>query len=162
MPAHPRFDPAAVRQLPPLTSVDTYQFIEHLPRAMQAPPQYTLLALGDGAGWQVSVTLEMADQAALEAAQPSAYDLCAASQHALGLAGFGSRIDPARATVVVHSRGAWQLAFAGEGALWWVANARPPLLRAFLDQLAAQLAQREEMDQPMAATADHKSPAGDG
>jgi hypothetical protein len=119
-------------------SVDTYQFIEHLPRAIEAPPQYTLLALGDGLGLMVSVTLAPADQAGLNAAQPSAYQLCAAAQHALGLAAIGSRIDPTRATVTVRSSGAVQLTFAGEGALWWLANAPPLLLHAFLDQLAAQ------------------------
>ena len=139
MPGRPHSDGASLRQLPPITTADTYQFIEHLPRAMQAPPQCTLVSLGDGQGWQVSVTLTPADQAALEAAQPSAYQLCAASQHALGLAAIGSRIEPTHASVTVRSRGAAQLTFAGEGALWWVANAPPPLLRAFLDQLAAQL-----------------------
>jgi hypothetical protein len=129
---------------------------------MQAPPQCTLVSLGDGQGWQVSVTLTPADQAALSAAQPSIYQLCAASQHALGLAAIGSRIDPTRASVTVRSSGAVLLTFAGDGALWWLANAPPLLLHAFLDQLAAQLVQREEMDQPVAATADHAPPANDG
>ena len=157
----PRYDGASVCQLP-LMSVDIYQFIEHLPRAMEAPPQYALLALSDGLGWQMSVTLAPADQTALSAAQPSAYQLCAASQHALGLAAIGSRIDPTHASVTVRSSGAVQLTFAGEGALWWVANAPPPLLHAFLDQLASQLVQREEVDRVVAATTDQQSPAGDG
>jgi hypothetical protein len=161
MPGRPRYDGASVRQQPLVTSANTYQFIEHLPRTMDAPPRCTLVALGDGLGWQVSVTLAPADQAALSAAQPSAYDLCAAAQHALGLAAIGSRIDPTRGTVVVHSRGAAQLAFAGAPSLWWVANAPPPLLHEWIDQLAAQLAQREVPDQPVAATTDHESPAGD-
>src|SRR5919202_3235708 len=99
-----------------MTTTDTYQFIEHLPRTMDAPPRCTLLALGDGQGWQVSVTLTPADQAAVEAAQPSGYQLCAAAQHALGLAAIGSRIDPTHASVTVRSSGAAQLTFAGEGA----------------------------------------------
>jgi hypothetical protein len=162
MPGRPRYDGASIRQLPLVTSGDTYQFIEHLPRTMDAPPRCTLVSLGDGLGWQVSVKLAPADQAALSAAQPSAYQLCAAAQHALGLAAIGSRIDPTRATVMVRSSGAWPLAFSGAGALWWVANAPPLLLRAFLDQLAAQLARPEVPDQPGAASADHASPASDG
>ena len=129
---------------------------------MEAPPQYTLLALGDDLSWQVSVTLAPADQAAVEAAQPSAYQLCAAAQHALGLAAIGSRIDPAHASITVRSNGAVLLTFAGEGALWWLANAPPPLLRAFLDQLAAQFVQREASDQPVAIMGDRAPPANDG
>ena len=162
MPGRPRSDRASVRQLPRMTTADTYQFIEHLPRAMQAPPQCTLVSLGNGQGWQVSVTLAPADQAALSAAQPSAYQLCAASQHALGLAAIGSRIEPTHASVTVRSSGAVQLTFAGEGALWWVANAPPPLLHAFLDQLASQLVQRGAPDQPVAVTGDRAPPANDG
>lgn len=161
MPGRPRYDVASVRQLPLVTRADTYQFIEHLPRAMDAPPRCTLVSLGDGLGWQVSVTLAPADQAALDAVQPSAYDLCAAAQHALGLAAIGSQIEPARGMVVVRSSSAPPLAFAGAPSLWWVANAPPPLLHTWIDQIAAQLAQREAPEQPVAASADHESPAGD-
>jgi hypothetical protein len=154
MPGRPRSVAASVCRLPPLTSGDTLQFIEHLPRTMNALPRWTLRALDDGQGWQVSVTLAPADQAALEAAQPSAYQLCAAAQHALGLAAIGSHIDVARATIVVRARSAAQLAFAGEGALWWVANAPPLLLRACIDELTAQLVWGEAPGQPGAASTD--------
>lgn len=39
------------------------------------------------------------DQVTLDALQPSAYQLCAAAQHALGLAAIGSQIDLTRCTV---------------------------------------------------------------
>jgi len=98
----------------------------------------------------------------LQALRPSAYDLCAAAQHALGLSAIGSQIDPARGMVVVRSSGEPPLAFAGAPSLWWVANASPPLLHACIEQFAAQIARREAPEQPVVATADHRSPAGDG
>jgi hypothetical protein len=162
MPGRPRYDGASVRQLPLVTSADTYQFIEHLPRAMEAPPRCTLVALGDGLGWQVSVTLAPADQAALEAVQPSAYQLCAAAQHALGLAAIGSVIDATNCTVALRAAGVARLVFIGAPSLWWVANAPPPLLHACIEQLVAQLTQLQAPEQPIGASADHRSPADDG
>jgi hypothetical protein len=66
-----------------------------------------------------------ADQAALDALRPSASQLCASAQHALGLAVLGSQIDPAHTEVRVWAAGGLLLAFVGEGALWWVANMPP-------------------------------------
>jgi hypothetical protein len=129
---------------------------------MDAPPLCTLVSLGDGLGWQVSVTLAPADQAALDAVQPSAYQLCAAAQHALGLSAIGSVIDAANCTVALRAAGVARLVFIGAPSLWWVANALPPLLHACIEQLAAQLAQLQAPEQPIGASADHRSPAGDG
>ncbi len=67
-----------------------------------------------------------------------------------------------RGMVVVRSSGEPPLAFAGAPSLWWVANASPPLLHACIEQFAAQIARREAPEQPVVATADHRSPAGDG
>src|SRR5215475_6799120 len=120
MPAHSCYESAPTRQPALFTSADTNRFIERLPRAMDVLPPYALVRCGDGPLWQVSLTLAPADQAMLQALRPSAYDLCAAAQHALGLAAIGSVIDPARGMVVVCSSGAPPLAFAGAPSLWWV------------------------------------------
>ncbi len=137
MPAQPCYESAAMRQPALVTTGDTNRFIERLPRAMDALPPYALVRCGDGPFWQVSLTLAPADQAMLQALRPSAYDLCAAAQHALGLSAIGSQIDPARGMVVVRSSGEPPLAFAGAPSLWWVANASPPLLHACIEQFAA-------------------------
>jgi hypothetical protein len=62
------------------------------------------------------VTLAPSDQVALDALHPSPYQLCAAAQHALGLAAIGSQIDPTHSTVRVQV-GDGLLAFVGAGAL---------------------------------------------
>lgn len=100
------------------------RFIEQLPRVLAAPAQLDLAPGDDAALWQLTVTLASADQAALDASRPSAYQLCAAAQHALGLAAIGSLINPAH-TVVRVQAGDGLLAFAGAAALWWLANTPP-------------------------------------
>jgi hypothetical protein len=101
----------------------------------------TLEKSGDTGLWHVTVTLEEADRAALDALRPSAAQLCAAAQHALGMAAIDSLIEIAHWTIVVRTDGAWRLAFVGEAALWWVANALTPVLRAGIERLAAQIMQ---------------------
>jgi hypothetical protein len=125
-------------------AADVHAFIERLPRTIDAPPQHALRAPDAGEPWQVRIMLAPPDQAALDARQPSAYQLCAAAQHALGLAAIGSQIHPEHWTVTLHAADAPQLAFVGACALWWVANASPALLRALLTQLAAELARHDE------------------
>jgi len=97
----------------------------------------------------------------LQALRPSAYDLCAAAQHALGLSAIGSVIDPANCTVALRAAGVARLVCIGAPSLWWVANAPPPLLHACIEQFAAQIAQLQAPDQSVAATTNHRSPAGD-
>jgi hypothetical protein len=125
-------------------AADVHAFIERLPHTLQVPPQYALRAPDAGEPWQVRIMLAPPDQAALDALRPSAYQLCAAAQHGLGLAAIGSQIHPEHWTVTLHAADAPQLAFVGACALWWVANASPALLRALLKQLAAQIGPRDE------------------
>ena len=144
MPTHSDGDAAArVRPRPPERATDTNAFIEQLPRTIAGLPSYVLTVGSAALPWHVTITLTPPDQAALDALGPSAYQLCAAAQHALGLAALGSQIDAAQALVVLRADPMPRLGFVGAGALWWVANAPPALLRALLEQLAAQLARHD-------------------
>jgi hypothetical protein len=110
------------------TTDDTKCFIGQLPHTLAAPAHLDLV-WGDESGlWHVTVTLTPSDQAALDALHPSAYQLCASAQHALGLAAIGSQIDPAHSTVAVRDGSRLRLAFVGQAALWWVANVPTPTL----------------------------------
>jgi hypothetical protein len=142
MPAHfYADDPLTGRSRPLDDAIATAQLIDQLPRTMAALPLFAL-TLGDvGQPWRVTVTLTPADQAAVDTLQPSVAQLCAAAQHALGLAAIGSIIEPACGTIKVRVADEMQLRFIGASALWWVANAPPPLLRTFLDHLAAEVGQ---------------------
>jgi hypothetical protein len=133
MPASHKHDPA--------TTQDMSRFIDQLPRALTAPAQLALAPGVDTSQWQITVTLAPADQAALDALHPSAYQLCAAAQHALGLAALGSQIDAAHTTVRVRA-GDRLLAFVGTAALWWVANSPPTALRETIDQLLVQIGEQ--------------------
>jgi DNA-binding transcriptional LysR family regulator len=70
---------------------------------------------------------------------PSAYQLCAAAQHTLGLAAIGSQIDSAYMTVRVRVGDGPLLAFVGEAALWWIANSPPPALHASFNHLLGEI-----------------------
>jgi hypothetical protein len=85
------------------TTDDINRFIEQLPRALAASAQFDLVLGDDPAQWQITVTLAPDDQATLDTLYHSAYQLCAAAQHALGLAAIGSQIDPAQVTVRVRA-----------------------------------------------------------
>jgi hypothetical protein len=122
------------------TADDMSRFIEQLPRALAAPAQLDLAPGDDAKLWHVTVTLAPGDQAALDALHPSAYQLCAAAQHALGLAALGSQIDSAHTTVRVRA-GDRLLAFVGEAALWWAANT-PAALRDSIDRLLGEISER--------------------
>jgi hypothetical protein len=125
-----------------LTTDDLNRFIEQLPHALAAPAHLDL-APGDESGlWHITLTLAPSDQAALDALRPSVYQLCAAAQHALGLATLGSQIELARTMVRVRVGGELLLGFTGEGALWWVANVPPTVLWATIDHLLVQITQR--------------------
>ena len=144
MPAHSYADdPLAGRPQPVSDAIATSRLIDELPRSMTALPLFALAPCGVGEPWHVTVTLTPADQAALDALHPTVAQLCAAAQHALGLAAIGSIIEPAQG--MVRGRGAdeMQLRFVGASALWWVANAPPPLLRTFLDHVVVEVGQRQ-------------------
>jgi hypothetical protein len=125
-----------------VTAADMSRFIEQLPRAFTAPAQLNLTPGDDATQWQITVTLAPADQAALDVLHPSAYQLCASAQHALGLAAIGSQIDTAHTMVRVRAGGELLLAFVGEAALWWVANMPPAALRASIDRLLGEISER--------------------
>jgi hypothetical protein len=116
------------------TTDDTKRFIGQLPDALAAPAQLDLVWGDDTELWQVTVTLTREDQAALDALHPSAYQLCASAQHALGLAAIGSQIDPAHSTVAVRDGSRLRLVFVGQAALWWVANVPTPTLSTCIAQ----------------------------
>jgi hypothetical protein len=122
----------------PATTADMSHFIEQLSRALAAPAHLDLAPGDDPAQWQITVTLAPADQAALDALYPSAYQLCAAAQHALGLAALGSQIDSAHTTVRVRA-GDGLLAFVDAAALWWVANMPSRELRTAIDRLLGEI-----------------------
>jgi hypothetical protein len=106
---------------------------------MATLPQVALETGGVDQPWEVSITLLPPDQAALDALHPSPTQLCAAAQHSLGLAGIGSLIELARGTVRVRAANKIDMRLLGASTLWWVANAPPPLLRAFLEHLIAEV-----------------------
>jgi hypothetical protein len=118
-----------------VTTDGVNRLIEQLPRALAASAQFDLVPGDDPAQWQITVTLMPADQATLDTLHPSAYQLCAAAQHALGLTALGSQIDPARTVVRVRAGDGLLLAFVGAAALWWLANTPPAALRASIDRL---------------------------
>jgi hypothetical protein len=72
------------------------------------------------------------------AAAPTPDDLCRRAQHALGLAGIGSRIDRERSAMAVYidrSRaqfGAPTLILEGPAVLWAFGHAVPDAIRALL------------------------------
>ena len=64
-------------------------------------PPCTITLTGDGT-WHMTTQLEPDEQAALTAATPNPEALCQRAQHALGLAGIGSRIAPDRDAIGVY------------------------------------------------------------
>jgi hypothetical protein len=122
-----------------LTTDDLNHFIEQLPHALIAPAQLDLVAGDDTALWRIMVMLAPEDQAALDALHPSASQLCAAAQHALGSAAIGSQIDVAHSAVRVRVGEGQLLAFVGTAALWWVANMSPTALRESINSLLNQI-----------------------
>jgi hypothetical protein len=124
------------------TADDIHRFIEQLGRALAAPALVELAQGDDTSQWEVTMTLAPADQATLDALRPSPYQLCAAAQHALGLAALGSQIDPSHGTVRVRIGDELLLAFVGKATLWWVANVPPAELRASIERLLVDISQR--------------------
>jgi len=86
-------------------------------------PPCTIQAMVDGA-WHVLAQLAAEEQAALAAAATHPDTLCQRAQHALGLAGIGSRIAPDRNAIGVYLPispapfGATPLVLDGHALLW--------------------------------------------
>jgi hypothetical protein len=112
-------------------------------------PTCTIHAAADGI-WHVTAQLADTEQAALAAAAPSPDALCKWAQHALGLAGIGSRIERERNAIGVYAAplrwpsGEATLVLDGRAVLWWVAHATSEAIRALVD--AATQAMRQSHD----------------
>jgi hypothetical protein len=110
-------------------------------------PPCTIQAAEDGT-WHVLAQLVATDQAAFAAS--TSEDLCQRAQHALGLAGIGSRIDRPHTAVGLYAdrsgRGFGEPALVLDGpvVLWYVAHAAPDAIRALLQ--AATEAMRQSPD----------------
>ena len=88
--------------------------------------------------YAITAQLSADDAAALIAAAPSAYGLCQDAQHALGMAGIGSRIEGERDAIGLYAAplrwpdGESTLELQGREVLWAVAHAAPPSIRALV------------------------------
>ncbi len=100
-------------------------------------PPCTILATVDGV-WHVTAQLVAEEQAALAAAAPRPDVLCQRAQHALGLAGVGSRIEPDHNAIGVYAAplpapaGATPLVLEGHALLWSVSRAPSEAIRALI------------------------------
>jgi len=112
-------------------------------------PTCTIQAAEDGT-WHMLAQLASDEEAAFAAAALTSDDLCRQAQHALGLAGIGSRIDRERSIVGVYAdlRGAPfgepTLILDGPAVLWAFGHAVPDAIRALLQ--AATEAMRQSPD----------------
>lgn len=112
-------------------------------------PRYTIHMTDDGT-WHVMTQLAADEQAALAVAAPSPEALCQRAQHALGLAGIGSRIEQGRNAIGVYAAplrspsGEATLLLDGRDVLWWVSQATPEAIRALI--AAATSAMRSTPD----------------
>ena len=119
------------------------------PLAVSGLPTCTIQAADNGT-WHMLAQLASDEEAAFVASAPSPDDLCRRAQHALGLAGIGSRIDRERSTVGVYADlsgaqvGAPTLILDGPAVLWAFGHAVPDALRALLQ--AATEAMRQSPD----------------
>ena len=88
--------------------------------------------------WHVITRLAADEQDALAAAAPSPEALCQRAQHALGLAGIGSRIAPDRNAIGVYiptspaSFGVTPLVLDGRALLWSVSRASSGTIQALI------------------------------
>ena len=111
------------------------------PLVVSGLPTCTIHAAEDGT-WHMMAQLAEGDQAALAASAPSRDDLCRRAQHALGLAGIGSRIGSERSTVGVYadlgaSFGKPTMILGGPAVLWAFGHAAPEAIRALLQAAQA-------------------------
>jgi hypothetical protein len=88
--------------------------------------------------WHVTAQLAADEQDALATAAPSSDALCQRAQHALGLAGIGSRIAPDRNTIGVYIPtspapfGTTPLVLEGRPLLWAVSRASSEAIRSLI------------------------------
>jgi len=119
------------------------------PLVVSGLPTCTIQAADNGT-WHMLAQLAEDEQAALAAAAPSPDDLCRQAQHALGLAGIGSRIDRERSAIGVYADrsgapfGEPTLILDGPAVLWAFGTAAPDAIRALLQ--AATEAMRQSPD----------------
>lgn len=108
----------------------------HLPPhpAIEAVPPFAVTPCTDG-GREVTVELAPADAAALQQVAVPLRSLARAAQHALGLAGVGSRIHDDEQGITVFAP--VPLHLRGRAALWLVACTAPAVLLAFLQAAGA-------------------------
>ena len=100
-------------------------------------PPCTIAVTADGT-WHVVAQLAADEQAALTAAVTHPDTLCQRAQHALGLAGIGSRIEPGHNAIGVYPTalpspsGQFLLVLEGRALLWSVSRASSESIRAFI------------------------------
>jgi hypothetical protein len=100
-------------------------------------PSCTIAPAGDGT-WHVTAQLAAQEQDALATAAPNPEALCQRAQHALGLAGIGSRIAPDRNAIGVYVPtspapfGATPLVLDGQALLWAISRASSEAVRALV------------------------------
>ena len=104
---------------------------------MDGLPPCTIARIAD-ATWHVVAQLATDDQAALTAAVTYPDTLCQRAQHALGLAGIGSRIAPDHTTIGVYAAqlstpaSPMPLVLEGRALLCWVSRAPSESIRALI------------------------------
>lgn len=100
-------------------------------------PPCAIQAATDGI-WHVVAQLAADEQAALAAAATHPDTLCQRAQHALGLAGIGSRIEPDDNAIGIYAAplpspsGAITLVLEGRALLCWVSRAPSESIRALI------------------------------
>ena len=104
---------------------------------MDGLPPCTIALIAD-ATWHVVAQLATDDQAALTAAVTHPDTLCQRAQHALGLAGIGSRIAPDHTAIGVYAAqlptpaSPMPLVLEGRALLCWVSRAPSESIRALI------------------------------
>ena len=100
-------------------------------------PPCTIAVTADGI-WHVVAQLAADEQAALAAAATHPDTLCQRAQHALGLAGIGSRIKPDDTAIGIYAAplpspsGAITLVLEGRALLCWVSRAPSEAIQALI------------------------------
>ena len=122
--------------------------VQHL--VMDGLPPCTIAVTADGT-WHVMAQLAADEQAALAAAATHPDTLCQRAQHALGLAGIGSRIKPDDTAIGIYAAllpapaGAITLVLEGRALLCWVSRAPSEAIQALI---AAAIAVRRAARDP--------------
>jgi len=99
-------------------------------------PPCTIQAMADGT-WHVVAQLALNDQAALATAVTHPDTLCQRAQHALGLAGIGSRIAPDHDAISIYaafptSASATPLVLEGRALLCWISRAPSEAIQSLI------------------------------